>query len=163
MKTTAFLILLASGFGATFSGAAEGASAAPALPTKANSRYELKSKSVVQIQPKSRSPFLPIGWVKTNTGTTPTIAQPSADEGMFKVSSILIGPPTLAVINNRPYEEGQFLRMPKTGPQLRVRVYRILDGKVLLQMDNNFLTVPLRRGTLNERKSEELLDSEKEQ
>ena len=160
MKTT-FLTLIATAFSASFALAADGASAAPALPTKAHTRYELKHKSAVQIPPGTRSPFLPIGWVKPIGGAAPIDNRPSADEGMFRVSSILIGPPTLAVINNRTYEEGQFMRMPKTGPQLRVRVYRILDGKVLLQVDNNFLTVPLRRGTLNEKKTEELNDPDR--
>jgi serine/threonine protein kinase len=70
------------------------------------------------------------------------------DEKCFRVTSILIGSgatPSLAVINGRPYSEGEFLRMPKgPGFQVRVRVKQIYGGNVVLVRDNQTLVVPLR-------------------
>ena len=83
---------------------------------------------------------------------------------MFRVTSILLGNPSMAVINGRSYEEGQFIRMPKAAAaQIRPRLYRIGDGQVLIQVQNQFVPVPLRRPELNEVKRDaELFNEEKD-
>jgi hypothetical protein len=73
-----------------------------------------------------------------------------------------VGNPSLAVINGRSYEEGQFIRMPKAA-QIRPRLYRIGDGQVTIQVQNQLMTVQLRRPELNEPKPEsELFNYEKD-
>ena len=88
-------------------------SAKPALPEKNTPALELKTKSSFAVQPGSRNPFLPIGWKGA-----PVVAQVVAPKAMtaadaFRLTSILLGSPSLAVINGRTYEEGQMIRMPK--------------------------------------------------
>ena len=110
-----------------------------------------------------RAPFWPIGWTKQ--GAAPVVAQKvDVDEDLFKVTTILVGNPSMAVINGRSYEEGQFIRMPKQmGSQLRPRLYRIGDGVVQIQVQNQVVTVQLKRPELNDSKREpEVLNEEKE-
>lgn len=124
-------------------------------------RYELKNKSTFSVAADIRSPFLPIGWVKSGEVATPVVQQrQTVDPSGFRVTSILLGNPSMAVINGRSYEEGQFLRMPRGGPQVLVRVYRIGDGQVWLQSGGSVFTVPLKRPELGERKLEEQLLNE---
>ena len=89
-----------------------------------------------------------------------------------------MGPPAIAFINGRAYEEGQFLRQPRApvagavapappvtsgANQPRIRVQRIADGQVWLAYDTQIIGVSLKRPELNERKGgQELLNEEKE-
>jgi hypothetical protein len=78
------------------------------------------------------------------------VATPSFfEEKNFRVTSILVGSgsaPSLAVINGRACSEGEFLRTPKIpGFQGKVRVKRIEASQVVLEHDNQTITVPLRR------------------
>jgi len=124
-------------------------------------KYALKNKSFFTISPDARTPFWPIGWVKRagaskEIGEKPKVA---LDENAFLITSILMGSPSLAVINGRAYSEGELIRMPKDGPTRRVRVQSINDGTVTLQCEDQTLVIALRRPQLAERRSEvDLLD-----
>jgi hypothetical protein len=137
----------------------------PAKPAETPSApatlYKLKNTSSFVVPAGSRVPFIPIGWVR-RAGSTAVVAAQNVelDESAFRVTSVLLGSPALAVINGRSYEEGQFVRMPRTGPQVRVLVYRIRDGQVLLQVEGKVIPVELKRQELNERKTEESVLSE---
>lgn len=143
--------------------------------------YQLKNRSSFNCPPDTtRAPFWPIGWVQRSKSSSPNTAQAAPkialDEKMFRVTSILLGTgttPALAVINNRAYSEGEFIRMPRavaaiaaaTGkpaaPATRIRVQRITDGSVILQREDLTVTLALQRPELAVRKSEEpLLDEE---
>src|SRR4051812_30547834 len=78
-------------------------------------RYQLKKRSVCNVDANTRPPFWPIGWVhRAGPHQEVTIGPKYAlDEKNFAVTSILMGPPAIAFINGRAYEEGQFLRLPK--------------------------------------------------
>ncbi len=138
--------------------------------------YALKNKSVFTAPTDDhRAPFWPIGWVKRKSIQVATAAParvveaPKAvalDPKNFKLTSILVGNPSLAIINGRTYSEGEFLRMPRTAvamagtpavPAPRIRVYRVNDGAVVLQNQDQLLTVALQRPELAQRKGEELL------
>lgn len=123
------------------------------------STYQLKNKSSFTTIAGTRAPFIPIGWVKKE-GAIVVVQKANIDEGGFRVTSILLGNPSLAVVNGKSYEEGQFLRMPRGGPQIRIRVYRITDGQVWLQYEDKLFAVPLKRPEIGERKVEEPLLSE---
>jgi len=139
--------------------ATEPAKASPATDVEP---YVLKNKSSVSIPAGTRPPYWPIGWRPDGTTETPLPKQFQIDENYFKVTSILIGNPSLALVNGRPYEEGQFIRMPKNSP-VRPRVFRITDGQVVIQVDKQMIPVPLKRGELNEKKSgTDMLNEEKE-
>lgn len=120
--------------------------------------FELKNKSTFAVGRNVRAPFIPIGWVKPS-GPTQVVQKVTLDESGFRVTSILLGNPSLAVINGRSYEEGQYLRLPR-GSTLRIRVFRIGDGKVWLQYDDKSFSVPLKRPELGERRPDEGLLSE---
>jgi hypothetical protein len=142
-------------------------SATPALPTKPVPPYELKHKATFSSNGITRNPFIPIGWKAPVAQVAVNQGGPKATVGAdsFRVSSILLGggnAPSLAIINERQYEEGQMIRMPKTGPQIAVRVFRISDGSVQLQVDNQIMTIPLRRGQLNDKQAEPQLNTERD-
>ena len=137
--------------------------------------YTLKNKSAFTAPTDDqRAPFWPIGWVKRRAvpvaaaGPVRAVEAPKValDAKNFKVTSILVGSPSLAIINGRTYSEGEFLRVPRTAaatvgspgvPGPRVRVYRINDGSVALQNQEQILTVMLQRPELAQRKGEEAL------
>ena len=138
--------------------------------------YTLKNKSAFAAPTEDqRAPFWPIGWTKRKPMQAATTAAPtrvaevpkvSLDPRNFKVTSILVGNPSLAIINGRTYSEGEFLRVPRAAlpagatsaaPVPRVRVYRINDGSVALQNQDQVLTVALQRPELAQRKTEEQL------
>ena len=153
--------------------------AAPATPeTKpAVQRYELKALSSFKASPEARPPFWPIGWVHRQgvQKAEPVGPKYTLDEKNFAITSILMGPPALAVINGRAYEEGQFLKikltapLPGAAPQAaapaapRIRVQRITDGQVWLAYDSQIVAIALKRPELNERKAEQdMLNEDKE-
>ena len=137
-------------------------------PAPADPPYELKNRSAF-IAPSEvpRAPFWPIGWVKRQAAAPnqPLAPEPVAttlDEKFFKVTSILLNTgttPSLAVINQRAYSEGEFIRMPKTPgvAPVRVRVMRITDGAVTLQHADQVFIAQLQRPELLDKKPEELL------
>jgi hypothetical protein len=143
--------------------------------------YQLKNRSAFNCPTTvTRAPFWPIGWVPQTKGTvtasTQSTPKVALDAGMFRVTSILLGSGatgSLAVINGRAYSEGEFIKMPRvaaavstttgkaTNPATRIRVMRITDGTVLLQRDDQTVTLTLQRPELAQRKPEEpLLDEE---
>lgn len=171
MKPLAAFIAFASLSGIAFAQQpappAAGAPPAAATPAPAAAApkepYLLKTKSNFQVPEGMRAPYIPIGWVKKDIAGVVTV-QPTSrpDESSFRVTSILLGNPSLALINGRSYEEGQFLRMPR-GSTVRVRVYRITDGQVWLQHETNLFAVPLKRAELNEaRPAETLLNEDRD-
>lgn len=138
----------------------------PALPEKAVSPLVVKNLSSFTVAPGVRNPFIPIGWkgaaiVQTSTKKVLTPAD------AFRVSSILVGTPSLAVINGRSYEEGQMIRMPKGDPKskmpaIRAKLYRIGDGGVQIQLEDQLITVPLKRDKLNDLQPDAVLTPEGE-
>lgn len=175
-------ILFAAGLRAPALFAAETLPVAEASPTSevdgksAPAPYELKKRSSFEVAAGLRPPFWPIGWVKRERNVLPSGAIAPKfvlDARSFTVTSILLGPPAIAVINGRAYEEGQIIRMarlavpiaapaggmPAGGP--RIRVQRIADGQVWLQGEGQTVSVSLKRPELSERKiQEERLNSE---
>jgi len=140
--------------------------AEPSSSAAANPKYELKKRSSFSLPETTRAPFWPIGWTKQNGTRTEVAAvvtqqKPVLDERNFSVTSILLGNPSLAVINGRSYTEGEMLRMPRgSAPAaVRVRVQRITDGAVELAFADQIIKAKLRREQLEPKQgtSEELL------
>jgi len=135
--------------------------------------YDLKNRSTFTTSTTSpRPPFWPIGWVHRDASSPLVQAQApvkiAVDETLFKVTSILLGSGTtqsLAIINGRPYSEGESIRLPRPpgsppgSPAVRVRILRIDDGSVLLQHGEQKLVAPLRREEVARHADEKLLDS----
>ena len=134
-------------------------------PTTVPEKYQLKNRSAMAVRDTRRPPFWPIGWVKRGPTVekAPAPSRVSFDEKSFVVSSILIGNPSLAVINGRSYTEGEFLRFPRgTVEPVRIRVQRILDGGVQLQApDNQVFVAKLQRPEIQAKKFEDLLPDDR--
>lgn len=138
------------------------------------SGYVLKNKSTfTATSDQQRAPFWPIGWTKRQaaqaTAASPTrvveVPKVVLDVANYKVTSILLGSPSFAIVNGRTYSEGEFLR-PKLGsaaavaPSQRIRIYRINDGNVVLQCQDQLITVGLHRPELVQRSGTENLLTE---
>ncbi len=141
--------------------------------------YVLKNKSAFAAATgEVRAPFWPIGWVKRQpmqaASAIPVrvVEAPKVilDARNFKVTSILLGNPSLAIINGRTYSEGEFLRTARaaapaplgTPPAPRTRVFRINDGHIVLQLQEQLINVPLQRPELVQRTNvEELLNEDR--
>ena len=154
LTTTAAAALLAS------------AHATEAKPPAETGKYELQKKSAFTLAADRRAPFWPIGWVKRANQApmemTKQAPKPKLDENAFTVTSIMLGNPSLAVINARAYSEGEFIRMPKGSAPMKVRVTQIGDGTVGLNYENQNFTVALKRAELAMRKVEaDLLDQDR--
>ncbi len=155
--------LLTTAASATFFGSLHAGETKPAPGAKAPEEvgtYELKKKSTFTLASTRRAPFWPIGWVKPAKGEVHTeITQaPKAklDENAFNVTSILVGNPSLAVINARAYSEGEFIRLPKSSaPPMKVRVQQIGDGTVTLSYEKQTFTISLKRQELVAHKADE--------
>ena len=143
-----------------------GTHASEAKPQADGGKYELQKKSTFTLAADRRAPFWPIGWVKRGNQAPAEITKqaPKAklDESAFTVTSIMLGNPSLAVINARAYSEGEFIRMPKGSAPMKVRVQQIGDGAVSLNYENQTFTVTLKRQELAMRKAEpDLLDQDR--
>ena len=164
MSTYRFLVLVTL---ASIPGTLMADATKPALPERAGLPFETKNTSTFAVTPGVRNPFVPIGWkgaaiqqVVSKKGLAPADA--------FRVSSILVGSPSLAVINGKSYEEGQMIRMPKPDPKsktppVRAKLFRIGDGVVQIQVEDQVITVPLKRGSLNEIQPDTPLNPDAEQ
>lgn len=142
----------------------------PALPKKTVPTLDVKARSSFELAAGSRNPFLPIGWKGSAVVTKVSSKKHVAPAEAFRVTSILVGSPSLAVINGRSYEEGQMIRMPrdpKANPNIpppRAKLFRIGDGAVQIQLEDQMLVVPLKRaGEFKEIQPELLLDPDREQ
>ena len=157
---------------------------APEKAEPALEPYQLKNRSSFSCASEdARAPFWPIGWVQrkgtSSVAASAVTAKTVLDEKSFRVTSILLGSgatPSLAVINGRAYSEGEFLKMPRatagTAPAAagttavpaaaRIRVQRISDGSVILQREDQTVTVAMQREELSQKKMDEpLLDEER--
>jgi hypothetical protein len=121
--------------------------------------YSLKNRSVFNLSKEGRAPFWPIGWMRQKGGDLGTnqnqIAQVVEAPKFqltgenFSVTSILLGHPSIAVINGRSFEEGQFLPVVAGDERLRVQVRAIREAGVWLQLDKQKpILVPMRRDNI---------------
>ena len=160
-------------FGSLHTAAAISAKPAPGSPPAAAEKasaevpkYDLKKKSAFTLATDRRAPFWPIGWVKRASEVRREVTQApkqKIDEKAFTVTSILVGNPSLAVVNGRAYSEGELIRMPKGSAPAKVRVQQVADGSVTLQQDDQTIVIAMRRPELRDKKpdAELLLDAER--
>ena len=159
--TRAILTTTAS---AAFLGTLHAGETKPAAAAKGSAEagtYDLRNTSTFTLASDRRAPFWPIGWVKpAKAGPRTEITQaPKAalDENAFTVTSVLLGNPSLAVVNGRAYSEGEFIRMPKGSAPMKVRVQAIGDGTVALSYEQQNFVIALKRAELAAHPVEEQL------
>jgi hypothetical protein len=109
--------------------------------------YELKRRSSVSMRDDVRSPFWPVGWTKADRTVPGKVEKPVFElrAEYFRLTSILTGKRSLAMINGKSFEEGE--RMVVVAPEGRfnVLVRRVGDGRVVLGLDKQEVIVPLQR------------------
>ena len=111
--------------------------------------YQLKSHSDFNLAPDTRTPFWPIGWVKSSASpSAPNMPAPvdfQLEARYFSVTSVLLGSPALATINGRAFGEGEVLPVMRGSERLKVILRAIRDGGVTLDYNKQRLFVPLRQ------------------
>lgn len=119
--------------------------------------YALKNRSIFTLATETRAPFWPIGWVRPKDGAPkekggpagPVIQQIQLTAESFSLTSVLLGNPSLATINGRSFEEGEFIPVVAGEQRLRVQVRAIREQGVWLQLDKqNPVLVPMPRGEM---------------
>jgi len=121
--------------------------------------YQLKKRSSFSVAEDTRAPFWPIGWNRraqeaaAAIAAKPVVVKATIDPANFKITSILLGSPSLAVINGRAYGEGEFIKTPRPAEGApadpaatpRIRVQQISDSAVVLQSGAQQVTVKFNR------------------
>lgn len=101
-------------------------------------------KSSFEPQDSGRNPFLPIGYVRP-VKQLPRENFLDIRPEMFNVTAILLGDPSLAIINGKDRGIGDKIPLNATGSEY-VTVQSIKDGKVTLQTrQGNAVLVGLRK------------------
>lgn len=125
-------------------------------------RYDLKRRSEISLNREARAPFWPIGWQRPKdapqqphqegTPIKQIVVEPpklQLSSESFTVSSVLLGHPSIAVINGRSFEEGQYLPVVADDQRVKVKVRQIREQGVWLQLDQQPpVLIPMRRGQL---------------
>jgi hypothetical protein len=129
MRTLAYILL------SIFVALSAFAEEAVSLQAKRKSSFELKG---------DRNPFWPIGWKPVGRyGEGPTFEIP---ESAFVVTSITIEKTgRFAIINGKIIEEGQQFGLQMGTSTYQLKVKSIQDGRVILALRDQEITVLLRR------------------
>lgn len=109
---------------------------AAAAGTASAQGFTLQHHSTFTADPDLRNPFVPIGWKKrVVVAGQPVEQQPvtSIRAEDFTVSSILVGDPSLAVVNGHELSEGELAEITVGGRKVAIRVRSIRDGEVTLE------------------------------
>ncbi len=121
--------------------------------------YELKHRSSFAVDKEARAPFWPIGWQRRKDGgaepvvhvSKAVVSEPAfrISGDSFNVTSVLLGNPSLATINGRSFEEGEYLPVIAEGKRLKVQVRAIREQGVWIQHESDQpVLVPMRRTEL---------------
>jgi hypothetical protein len=138
------------------SAVAVGALIASANLVHAQSVDELKiEERSVFTMATARNPFLPIGWKKPEpipVGVSPSVV-PQVSDAFFKpekfvVTSISIGILPLALINGKPYGEGDLILVSEG---INVQVAAIRDGRVTLRYRDKTIESRIQTGVAPKR------------
>lgn len=116
------------------------------LPSSTPSRaYRANTLSSFKKPEKGRNPFWPIGYI-------PRAKTAGSDEQLlripieqYKVTSIILDTPSIAVINGKDYIRGQFLTMTTTAGTAKLLITNIEDGFVTVQYKSLVGKIPISR------------------
>jgi hypothetical protein len=108
------------------------AAVTPAATPMVN-QYRAHTKSTFVLPEKGRNPFWPIGYiprVKTAVNEEQLLRIPVEQ---YKVTTIILDTPSIAVINGKDYTRGQFLPLSTTTGTVKLLITNIEDGVVTVQ------------------------------
>jgi hypothetical protein len=146
------------------------AARAEEIPDAKTAGFKLKNRAAFTMPENARAPFWPIGWEKPVAGAVITQQEDTPkvtlDPEQFAVTSIILGAPAIAVINGKAYSQGEFIRAPRAKDKtakgatavpvgVKVRVARVADGGVTLELNGQLTQLSIRRPQLNTNKSDE--------
>jgi hypothetical protein len=93
-----------------------------------------------------RNPFWPVAW---KPGDKPVEQKKEVTKvnplEIFNISSILLGPPDLVIINGKRYETGQVIPVAVGENRLEFQILKIQDGGVVMRVGNQQFVLPKRR------------------
>ncbi len=117
----------------------------PAQEVMEPAPYQAATKSTLAISETIRNPFWPIGY-------TPRPKEEAVQEQLlripveqFRVTSIILDSPSIALINGKDYTVGQFLTANTAAGQVKLLIRKIEDGVVIVQYKNLFGRIPISR------------------
>jgi hypothetical protein len=126
--------------------AAAKGNAKPDADAKSANAYATRTKSVFSAPANAHNPFWPIGWVNVESSSSANavaVVIPHSED--FRVSSILLSEPPMAVINGKGMAEGEIASLDVNGQSVMVQLIAVQDGRVIIRWQNQNLIVPLRR------------------
>ena len=103
---------------------------------------ERKSDFEVTEQMTKRNPFWPVGWLPGMKAKVKVETQKFNPTEAFSITSILLGPPDLAVINGKRYETGQVIPTLLGTQKLQIKIIKIQDGGVIMALGKQQFLVP---------------------
>lgn len=109
----------------------------------------VKNHSSFDSKALERDPFTPIGWKKpvevTSVATVGPVKQgPEIGPDSFVVSSISVDRIPLAVINGKPYGEGEWISITADNRPMKLQILSIRDGIVSLRFQDKVIKCPIR-------------------
>lgn len=107
--------------------------------------YRASTQSTLTISENARNPFWPIGFTprpKEEVGQEQLLKIPVEQ---FRVTSIILDNPSIALINGKDYTVGQFLTANTSVGQVKLLIRKIEDGAVIVQYKNIFGRIPISR------------------
>lgn len=140
INSAALLLLLVAGF-------------AGEAPAQTAEELHITRRSSFDSPAAVRDPMLPIGWQKQGvvvTDGSPVVrtVESYIVPAAFVVSSISLDRIPLAVINGRPYGEGDLMAFSAGGEKIQIQIYSIRDGAVTLHYKAHQVVCPIRTSQL---------------
>ncbi len=107
--------------------------------------YRAKTKSSFTRPEKGRNPFWPIGFVPRPKSATTDAQLLRIPVEQYKVTSIIVDNPSIAVINGKDYTRGQFLELSTPTGVAKLLITNIEDGFVTVQYKSIVGKIPISR------------------
>lgn len=110
-----------------------------------NGGYRAQTKSVFTMPEKGRNPFWPIGFIPRQKSSIIEEQLLRIPIEQYKVTSIILDTPSIAVINGKDYTRGQFLTQATATGTIKLLITNIEDGLVTVQYKAIVGKIPISR------------------
>ena len=111
----------------------------------ATKQYRAATQSKFAGPEKGRNPFWPIGYVARVKSAPNEEQLLRIPVEQFKVTSIILDTPSIALINGKDYTRGQFLPMTTSTGSVKLLITNIEDGFVTVQYKSIIAKLPITR------------------
>lgn len=107
--------------------------------------YHARTKSSFIMPEKGRNPFWPIGFIPRQKSTVSEEQLLRIPIEQYKVTTIILDTPSIAVINGKDYTRGQFLNLATATGTIKLLITNIEDGFVTVQYKSLVGKIPISR------------------